>query len=301
MSNTQAPDTTVEEQILKQARAYREGFSWLAEERPSRGLAEPEAVSTTAISDRAFEMIVFFEVTSKQVYILKYQSTIWPGEESGVTIGIGYDVGYATRQQLRDDWAGAIPPDMIARLETAVGVTGLPAKTLAASLRPHVTVPWDAALSVHRTHVLPRWIAIVEDHLQHTSEIGGHCLGALTSLTYNRGASYEKPGDRYREMRAIKRHMADQRFDLIPAEIQATTPCPKGEPRLDAKKAGERAPAGADFMGPIVDVLRQGRIFDQSAREPCKPSVGRDGKHKGRCWRTGDLVQDDGGEMATAP
>ena len=166
-------------------------------------------------------MIVFFEVTSKDVYIRKYQSTIWPKEESGVTIGIGYDVGYATKAQLHDDWDGAIPAAMITKLERAISVTGHPAKALAAALRPDVTVPWDAALSVHRGHVLPRWIAIVEHHLPNCSEIGGDCLGALTSLTYNRGASFAKPEPRYKEMRAIRRHMNAREFKRIPGEIRA--------------------------------------------------------------------------------
>ncbi|HEX4847294.1 MAG TPA: hypothetical protein VFV30_04070, partial [Novosphingobium sp.] len=52
-------------------------------------------------------------------------------------------------------------------------------------------------------------------------------FGALVSLTFNRGPSYGKarsandPLDRYREMRAIKAHMAVGNYAAIPAEISA--------------------------------------------------------------------------------
>jgi GH24 family phage-related lysozyme (muramidase) len=46
-------------------------------------------------------------------------------------------------------------------------------------------------------------------------------LGALVSLTYNRGASYDTPGARYKEMRNIKSHMTAEDFERIPGDIRA--------------------------------------------------------------------------------
>ena len=48
------------------------------------------------------------------------------------------------------------------------------------------------------TEAPPRWVALVEGALVNTNRLGPASLGALVSLTYNRGASNPKLGDRYR-------------------------------------------------------------------------------------------------------
>jgi len=211
---------------LAQARSDREGLAWLAEERQAArtGLeaAQPGgAPSATPISRAAFDLIVEFEVSSRQLYEARYRTPIWPGGQSGVTVGIGYDVGYATGAMLESDFGETIPDRMIDALKTAIGVTGTAARALAQSLAGEVDVPWAAAISVHRVKVMPRWVGVVERGLPNTSEVGPDCLGALVSLTYNRGASFSKAGDRYREMRAIKACMQTRDFDRIPAEFRS--------------------------------------------------------------------------------
>jgi hypothetical protein len=47
------------------------------------------------------------------------------------------------------------------------------------------------------------------------------CLGALVSLTRDRGTAYQKAGDRFTEMRAIRDHMAAFRFSAVASEIRA--------------------------------------------------------------------------------
>lgn len=90
------------------------------------------------ISQRAFDLIVAKEVTDEATYRRLYARPDWPGGSSGVTIGIGYDVGYTDRAKLHCDWDGVIAPEMIKALERAVGVTGKRAKALAAELRDKV-------------------------------------------------------------------------------------------------------------------------------------------------------------------
>jgi uncharacterized protein (TIGR02594 family) len=176
--------------------------------------------SKSQISQQAFDLIVFFEVSSQALYDKKYRKPTWPGESSGATIGIGYDVGYATRDQLRSDWSGKIADPMIADLEAAIGVRGAAAAPLARQLGATVDVPFEAAISVHRTCVLPRWVRLVERALPNCNLIGPDCLGALVSLAYNRGASFSLAGTRYAEMRDIKSHMTNKEFRLIPDDFR---------------------------------------------------------------------------------
>lgn len=216
-------DLVLSEDELEQARSDREGLKWLVEtERSGLETAQPHtAPSATPISTTAFDLIVEFEVSSEQVYTRKYRGPVWPGGRSGVTVGIGYDVGYADAPTLAADFGGAIPAAMIDALRTVIGKTGAPAQQLAKNLAGQVDVPWAAAISVHKLKVVPRWVGLVEHSLANTAAIGPDCLGALVSLTYNRGASFSSDGDRYQEMRAIKAHMAAHAFDKIPGDLRA--------------------------------------------------------------------------------
>lgn len=173
------------------------------------------------VSKAAIELIVAEEVSSRALYEKLYRSTEWPGASSGVTIGIGYDVGQNTQAQLRKDWSGVIPDRMIDALAPTCGVTGPAAKPHAARLKGVIDVPWDAALQVFERCSLPRYLALTERALPNTDKLSPDSLGALVSLVFNRGASFAMQEDRYREMRAIKAHMASGAFERIPGELRA--------------------------------------------------------------------------------
>jgi hypothetical protein len=217
-------ESPLNEEALERARSYREGLAWWRDElvrESSLETAQPGgAPSATPISAAAFDLIVLFEVSGQTTYERKYRHPVWPGGASGVTIAVGYDVGYATNVQLHADWDGAIDSDMVAALKRALKVTGQAAHALASQLAG-VDVPWSAASAVHREKVLPRWVGIVERALLNTVAIGPDCLGALVSLTYNRGASFSKQGDRYAEMRAIKSDMQARDFASIPGRLRS--------------------------------------------------------------------------------
>ena len=68
---------------------------------------------TDLISQAAIDLIVCEEVSGKEVYERNYRRPEWPGGSSGVTIGIGYDVGagVSDKAQLWADWRGRIAHD----------------------------------------------------------------------------------------------------------------------------------------------------------------------------------------------
>ncbi len=168
------------------------------------------------ISKEAFDLIVREEVSSEEVYKRKYTHPEWPGVQSGVTIGIGYDVGYSTRDKLRRDWKGAIGSETISALEVACGITGVEAKELTKRLQS-VVVPWEAAIKVFRNVSIPEWEAKVAKAIPGSDELPPDCFGVLVSLSYNRGLSYNNAGDRYSEMRAIKKAIVEGRPEDVPA------------------------------------------------------------------------------------
>jgi hypothetical protein len=99
---------------------------------------------------------------------------------------------------------GKIPNAMLAACQSCVGITGTAAHDAMLRVRSQIDLPWSVALDVFLHTEMPKWIATVRKVLPNTDQLSPDCLGTLVSLAYNRGASFDMSGDRYREMRAIK-------------------------------------------------------------------------------------------------
>lgn len=173
------------------------------------------------ISLEAIEEIIFEEDSSEWYYLKCYQHPEWPGGRSGITIALGYDLGYASPAKIHSDFDGLLDPKMVELMCSLSGHVGTRAHLDLARVRGAIVVPWSVALKVFLKHDMPAWIATVRNVLPNTQKLGPTCLGILVSLAYNRGASFSMVGDRYREMRAIKADMANSHFADIPNQLRS--------------------------------------------------------------------------------
>lgn len=185
------------------------------------------------ISQESFDLIVGFEVSSRATYEKTYRHPERPGGASGITVGIGYDCGYSSAAVIRQDWAGKIPDATVSVLCGVAGLTGNRAQAQLSRVRPLVDVPWGAALDVFSNVSIPKYLKSTVGSLPNFEELSPTCKGILLSLVYNRGASFNAAGDRYREMRNIKALMTASKFAGIPAELRSmkrlwTTPSVRG-------------------------------------------------------------------------
>ena len=110
-------------------------------------------------SKKAIDLIVESEVTSKGYYEKHYRKPEWPGGASGVTIAVGYDLGFANEAKLRNDWTGKIDDDMIDSLIKYAGLTGEHAHAKLAEAREEIDIPWEAAYDVFENIDMPDWSA----------------------------------------------------------------------------------------------------------------------------------------------
>ena len=205
-------------------RANRDGLAEEFDLYETRAIGPRLNLSSRKISQKAMELIRLFEVSNKDRYTSKYERPIRPGGASGVTIGIGYDLGYVTEEWLREDWA-ALPggkallsEEDLTRLVVACKVKGSDADAICASLQM-VRIDWDKADSQFQQITLARFIAQTLKSLPNSSELSDDSLGALVSLVYNRGPSFQKIGPRYEQMRNIHLHMVKKDYPPIPAEL----------------------------------------------------------------------------------
>ncbi len=79
------------------------------------------------LTDKTKKLIIDFEGLN--------QPAKWPGGDSGITLGIGYDLGYVTVDQFESDWAPYLTADQLKRLKGAIGKRGIAAKNRAVQLQ----------------------------------------------------------------------------------------------------------------------------------------------------------------------
>ncbi len=174
--------------------------------------SQPEPSSD--IATEAVNAIAQFEVTSRFHYASHAARPHWPKGDSGVTIGIGYDLRFPTRDSFRAEWSGLIPPGQLNQLDALVGRQG---SLALADQVSDLEVPFQAAWKVFTGVSLPKSVAETRTAYPGFDNLNGLCRGVLVSLIYNRGP--QMTGDRRREMAAIAGHIKSGNLAAVAAEL----------------------------------------------------------------------------------
>ena len=176
------------------------------------------------ISQKAIDQIIKFEVTSEELYNKRYLHPIWPGGDSGVTVGIGYDLGFNSSETIIRDWTGEVNLNFVSLMADLAGVTGERAKVKCSGLVKNITVPYSAAINVFKEKTLPRYYKMALNTYPGLEELNADTQGAIVSLVYNRGTSFGKEGkpswESRREMRELKSQIANQEYPEISETIR---------------------------------------------------------------------------------
>ena len=180
-----------------------------------RGLAEP----SPDIPTRAVSFISHEEVGGRRYYDTKCARPTWPGGDSGVTIGVGYDLGY--QSTFEADWSDFLTPGQMSALRPWIGVKGAAASAGPPQLAG-ISIPWQAAWAGFIRRTLPQEITRTRQTFERSNLIPRLCLGVLVSLVYNRGTSMTGPDpDKRKEMRDIRDAVSAGRLTDVPAALRA--------------------------------------------------------------------------------
>jgi hypothetical protein len=139
----------------------------------------------------------------------------WPGESSGVTIGIGYDLGYET--SFIKDWQGILGDDDMLALAKCRGLRAETAKAALINVAD-IVVPWPSAFKVFTETTIPVCCQTTLSAFPGLDQLPQPVLDALVDLVYNRGASMD--GDRRMEMRQVRACVAQKDIQGIAAAIR---------------------------------------------------------------------------------
>jgi hypothetical protein len=177
-------------------------------------LAGPPAPT---LSPLGYQLLLDYEVGGGEKYYTRHLAhPTWPGFASGVTIAVGYDLGYNSRAVILSDWQ-TLPAPRPARLAATAGVTGQKAKARTAEVRD-ILVNWSAAEKVFNRVTVAKFYAQTERAFPGMDRLSLNAQAALTSLVFNRGPSMVGPNRG--EMREIRSLVKERDYTGIAAEIR---------------------------------------------------------------------------------
>lgn len=153
------------------------------------------------LTAKTLQLILDYEVGGGRAYYdKKLFHPTWPGGDSGITIGIGYDLGFCGVREFAEAWIG-LDDEARDKLADVVGLTGHTARMQLPKLRG-ITVPYDLALYVFQRVTWPSECAKTLKAFPGVETLPETSFGALVSLVYNRGPGMSGP--RRLEMRRIR-------------------------------------------------------------------------------------------------
>jgi GH24 family phage-related lysozyme (muramidase) len=175
------------------------------------------------------------------------QPSRWPGGESGITIGIGYDLGFSTEEQFEADWSPFLSSDEIERLKDVIGLSGDAAARRAGEFRD-IKIERADAEQIFKDRTLPLYSQRTENAFPGIEKLPAAAQGALVSLVFNRGPGMN--GDRRREMRAVRDAVGAGDLQEIANQIRAMKRLWEGK-GLDGLL--KRRDAEADLVESAID------------------------------------------------
>jgi hypothetical protein len=197
------------------------------------------------LSTKGIDAIIRWETGGESYYDPNPE---WPGGESGITIGVGWDLGHTHAGETTRAWQGRINDAALALLVSVSSHKGKAAQERLPHVR-HIGIPWAAALAVFQEVTIPTWYLRTLRIYPQAESLPGDCAAALVSLVFNRGPSLT--GERRSEMARIQELLRAGDHAGIPAQLRAMTrlwPAVKGlrrrrEEEADLFEAG-LVPAG---------------------------------------------------------
>lgn len=168
----------------------------------------------TNLSTKGIQAIIKWETGGESYYD---KNPEWPGEQSGVTIGVGWDLGHTSATETSRAWAPHLNAATLALLVSVSGRKGEAAKDALPHVR-HLVIPWMSALAVFENVTIPVWYMKTLRIYPQVVDLPGDCAAALVSLCFNRGTSLS--GDRRREMSNIQALLRTGNLKEIPKQFR---------------------------------------------------------------------------------
>lgn len=170
-------------------------------------------------------------------YDRHYRHPEWPEGDSGITIAIGYDLGF--EETFEFDWQTILHPEDYDALKAVCGLSGARARARLSDVAT-ILIEWKDAYQVFDLNQLPREYIKTARMFPGLQDLTLNAQSALVSLEYNRGTSLIGPSRR--EMREIRDLVPSKDYSGIATQLVAMDRVWRGssiEDDMVSRRAGE--------------------------------------------------------------
>jgi hypothetical protein len=176
----------------------------------------PVTVPQYELVQGAEDLITDSEVSSINsshgYYDRHYEHPTWPQGDSGVTVGIGVDLGQQSAGYTETCWNAYLIAQDVKLLQGCAGITGKAAQGLCARLQT-IQIVWPNAYDEFNTFEVPNYWSLTARTFPGFNELRVNAQGALVSLVYNRGSSMS--GASRVDMRTIRAAVPDKDYEAM--------------------------------------------------------------------------------------
>jgi len=148
---------------------------------------------TTVMPEIAYSIfglnkIVQFETGGKAYYNKYLQTPSWPGGDSGVTVAVGIDIGYLTKNRVAEIFS-FLPASQVTELQSACGYKGTKAKAQLGPKMAQIHIAYEDAVRVFQKYSVPEYTKQLLSIYPTAPQLNPDTTAMLLSLVYNRGTS----------------------------------------------------------------------------------------------------------------
>ncbi len=153
-------------------------------------------MSEIKIAQAAIDLITMEEIGAEYPGDHRYYDKdlihpTWPGGDSGITVGVGYDLGQMSKENIQQDWQGKVNGNYLITMMGCSGLTGQRAKIALNNTVKQITIPYEVAMQVFDQSDLPRSYKQAARVYPGLENLNPETIGAIVSLVFNRGAALQ--------------------------------------------------------------------------------------------------------------
>jgi len=167
--------------------------------------------------DYDWSPVIEFETGGRNYYEKFLKRFTWPKAQSGITMGIGADLGYMSLNEFENYFSCYFTTDENTLIKSVIGLKGEVAKTALPKVK-NIELSWINASEAFVKWTLPKFWKMTNDLYPGLDQLKEKAQIALVSLVFNRGASISGPSRS--EMKNIKPLVVNKDYKAIAKEIR---------------------------------------------------------------------------------
>lgn len=162
--------------------------------------------------------VINFETGGQSYYEKFLKKMTWPKGASGITMGIGADLGYMTLKEYNSYFSKFFTDSQNSKIKETIGLKGENAKKVLSKVK-NIELSWDNASEAFVAWTLPKFWNLTNALWPKMDELCEKAQIGLVSLVFNRGASTK--GSSRTEMVNIKSLVLKKDYKGIAREIRS--------------------------------------------------------------------------------